>query len=266
MCHIEPIYFLEAANDDHPPHDVLRGQAFLSTILHALAEGPQWERSLVIITYDEHGGFYDHVPPPTGVPSPGDPAGRLGKLFEFFLHRRADAFDFTTLGVRVPAIAISPHVAAGRVDDTVRDHAAVPATLRALFAPKAKPLTRRDAWSPTFHHVVDLPEPRRGDQLPDLSAYTTGAQRRVVAEPGVTSKAAAATEVPAVETTFIAQAERVREHLLAVGEPEVTTGEDHLSPTERGADITQVFLAAAKRHRAELREPHGVPAGSVVMP
>ncbi|MGH3972200.1 MAG: alkaline phosphatase family protein [Pseudonocardiaceae bacterium] len=61
------------------------------------------------------------------------------------ISRKTRSFDFTMLGPRVPAVVVSPYIAAGTVDDTVRDHASVPATLRAVFAPDAAPLTRRDA-------------------------------------------------------------------------------------------------------------------------
>jgi phospholipase C len=60
-----------------------------------------WEKTALIITYDEHGGFYDHVPPPTGVPNPDG------------LNATDDPFDFTRLGVRVPAIVVSPWVKKG---------------------------------------------------------------------------------------------------------------------------------------------------------
>ncbi len=82
--------------------------------------------------------------------SPGDPRGWLGHLMKALPHRRVSSFDFTMFGPRVPAVVVSPYVPAGRVDDTVRDHASIPATLRAVFAPSAPPLTNRDAWSPPF--------------------------------------------------------------------------------------------------------------------
>lgn len=94
---------LEPANDDHPSHDVYQGQMFVKEVYETLRSSPQWNETLFIITYDEHGGFYDHVPTPvTGVPSPD---GIVGP--EPFL------FGFDRLGVRVPTIMISPWIEKG---------------------------------------------------------------------------------------------------------------------------------------------------------
>ncbi len=107
--------------------DFARAESLIADIYEALRAQPEiFERSLFVITYDEHGGFYDHVPPPTGIPSPGDPPSRLGRLMAALIHRKTTYFDFTMLGPRVPAVVVSPYIAAGTVDDTVRDHASVP--------------------------------------------------------------------------------------------------------------------------------------------
>ena len=89
-------------NDDHPPHHPGLGQELIRRVYEALASSPQWGRCLFLVTYDEHGGFFDHVPPPT---TDDDFA--------------ADGFD--QLGFRVPSIAIGPYVRPG-VDSTVFDH------------------------------------------------------------------------------------------------------------------------------------------------
>ena len=96
-----------------------------------------FEKTLLLITYDEHGGLYDHVPPLTGVPNPGADPTWLRRLFRAIYHRKATAFDFSVLGPRVPAVVVSPYVEAGTVDSEPRDHAGIPSTLRALFAPDA---------------------------------------------------------------------------------------------------------------------------------
>ncbi|MDQ1379145.1 MAG: phospholipase [Acidimicrobiaceae bacterium] len=153
--------------------DFKRGEGLIAEVYEALRANPAlFERTLLVITYDEHGGFYDHVPPPVGIPAPGVPnrPGPIGKLMALFFRRKSKWFDFTMLGPRVPAIVISPFVAAGTVDTTIRDHASVPATLRALFAPHVEPLTKRDAWSPPFHGLATLDAARSAD-LPDLSFY-----------------------------------------------------------------------------------------------
>jgi phospholipase C len=91
------------ANDDHPSHDVSEGQKFIKEVYEALRASPQWNEILFIITYDEHGGFYDPVPTPAvGVPSPDDLIGPAPYNFKF-----------DRLGVRVPAILISPWIERG---------------------------------------------------------------------------------------------------------------------------------------------------------
>lgn len=103
---IEPRYFdllSLAANDDHPKHDIAQGQQLVKEIYEALRASPQWNETLFLVIYDEHGGFYDHVPTPvTGVPSPDDIVGPE----PFF-------FKFDRLGVRVPAILVSPWIKPG---------------------------------------------------------------------------------------------------------------------------------------------------------
>lgn len=102
---IEPKYFGQDQNDDHPPHNVMKGEKLIADVYNAIRSSPDWKETLLVVVFDEHGGFYDHVPPPTAQP-PDD----FGKLF-----------DFRQLGVRVPAILISPWLARG-VDHTIFDH------------------------------------------------------------------------------------------------------------------------------------------------
>lgn len=105
---IDPRFFGGTANDDHPDHDVSLGQALIASVFAALAQGPQWSKCLFILTYDEHGGFFDHVPPPTTVDG--------------------DA-EFTQLGFRVPTIVAGPFVRRGCVSSTVMEHVSVIKTL-----------------------------------------------------------------------------------------------------------------------------------------
>jgi phospholipase C len=103
---VEQRYFdmkMLPANDDHPSHDVSEGQAFVKEVYEILRASPQWEEMLFVITYDEHGGFYDHVPTPVNnVPNPD---GLVGPEPYYF--------DFKRLGVRVPTIMISPWINKG---------------------------------------------------------------------------------------------------------------------------------------------------------
>jgi len=106
---IEPQYFGEGQNDDHPPHNTMKAEKLIADTYNALrSNAALWSKTLLIVSYDEHGGFYDHVVPPATV-APDD---------------HTTTYDFTQLGVRVPAILISPWVDAG-VHHTQFDHTSV---------------------------------------------------------------------------------------------------------------------------------------------
>ncbi|MQL95247.1 hypothetical protein Taro_027914 [Colocasia esculenta] len=171
---VEPRYFDllgEEADDDHPAHDVANGQRLVKEVYEALRGSPQWNQSLLIITYDEHGGFFDHVATPyRGVPSPDGIRGPAP--FHF-------AFD--RLGVRVPTIMVSPWIKKGMVVSRANgptgtseyEHSSIPATIRRLFDLNSPFLTRRDAWAGTFEHVVaGLASPRTDcpEFLPDVES------------------------------------------------------------------------------------------------
>ncbi|MFE3525566.1 alkaline phosphatase family protein [Streptomyces sp. NPDC059161] len=234
-----------------PDADFARGEALIAGVYEALRSSPEvFARTVLLITYDEHGGLYDHVPPPVGVPSPsgGSPPSWTTRLQHSLWYRKADAFDFTMLGPRVPAVIVSPFIAAGTIDTQVHDHASVPATLRALFAPHAKPLTARDDWAVPFHRVLTLAAPRT--DLPDLSAYADAAF-----VPGAAAQGAAAAEFPSTTgeippyyADFMKQADFVGHHLIALGEPE-GSWPSATAPLHRAVQITEAFTAAARRHR-----------------
>lgn len=104
---IEQRYFEKTdklpANDDHPSHDISEGQRFVKEVYEALRTSPLWNEILFVVVYDEHGGFYDHVKTPwQGVPNPD---GLIGP--------EPYNFKFDRLGVRVPAILISPWIEPG---------------------------------------------------------------------------------------------------------------------------------------------------------
>jgi phospholipase C len=109
---IDPQFFGSGANDDHPDHDIQLGQALISAVYAALAQSPQWGSCLFVLTYDEHGGFYDHVPPPM---------------------TDDDDDEFRQMGFRVPAIVAGPFVKKGCVVSTVFDHASVAKTLSVRY-------------------------------------------------------------------------------------------------------------------------------------
>lgn len=200
---------------------------------------------MFLITYDEHGGLYDHVPP-ENVPAPVDRRGLVVRLLRLLWRRKAHSFDFKLLGPRVPAVLVSPLVESGTVVHDARDHASIPATLRSLFAPTAKPLTRRDAWSPPFHTAATRTSPRA--DMPDLSPYCSPALSEPVAFPQPPASVPPDAAVPNYYREFIKQADLVRKHLEHLGEPEMKNVTAQ-SPIQRAGQITAAFAAAAHRHR-----------------
>jgi phospholipase C len=104
-------------NDDHAPADIKDGQELVLAVYHALAAGPQWDKTMLVIFYDEHGGFYDHVPPPAAADDNQRTFGRYG--------------------VRVPALIVSPWTEPGSVSTTVFDHTSIIKTILLRFAPGA---------------------------------------------------------------------------------------------------------------------------------
>ncbi len=209
--------------------------------------------TLLLITYDEHGGFYDHVPPPTDAAAPDGGRGLLGRIMHAIWHRDSHPFDFTMLGPRVPTVVVSPHVPGGTLLTETYDHASVPATLRAVFAPQAAPLTKRDAAARPVQAALSLEHPRT--DLPDLSRFTAhlstaGTPQSLGAPPSrpVPPRPATSAAVPDYYRDFIKQAAQVRKRLSEVGEPEiagVTRGEN----TDTGPEVTAAFHQAAHRHR-----------------
>jgi phospholipase C len=234
--------------------DFARGEGLIASVYESLRANPElFERSLLLITYDEHGGIYDHVPPPTGVPNPGAVPRFGARLMNALYHRTGSTFDFGMLGPRVPTVVVSPYVAAHAVRTEVHDHTSVPATLRALFAPDAPPLTARDAWASTFHSALDLTEPRRAD-LPDLSAYAAAGPGSAAAAKSAQAQeaqaeAAAQHPVPDYYRSFADQAELMWQRLRKLGEPE-TLRPIATEGLGRSADISAAFARAAERHRS----------------
>jgi len=219
---IEPRYFPDPVlrtlpTDQHPPHDVRLGDQLVADVYNTLRNSPHWSKTLLVITYDEHGGCYDHVPPPRAVsPDHSDP----------------DHFTFNRYGVRVPAVVISPYVQEGTVLRPVPnqrlphegppypfDHTSIIATLRKCFK-LGGPLSERDASAPDLGHALtlELPEnegPRHVESHPyDPSDAEVEAQ--LVAPPTEYQRSlvAAAAHLPT--------AGNVKEHIKALAAGRLT--------------------------------------------
>lgn len=138
----------ECGTSMHPKDDVTRGEALIKSVYETIRNSPVWDRSLLIITFDEHGGFYDHVAPGPTVP-PGDV--QTTGYSEF-------GFKFDQLGVRVPTIIISPHIPRGVIDHTVYDHTSILATVERMYG--LGNLTNRDKAANDLGHLFTLANPR----------------------------------------------------------------------------------------------------------
>jgi phospholipase C len=148
--------FGSGGNSQHPNYDVSAGEQLIHDLYYALRNGPGWNNTLLIITYDEHGGNYDHVPPPWGATPPDNTVGEWG-------------FDFARFGVRVPALLISPRIAAGTVFRAKRgviDHTSVLKTIEELWG--LDPLTERDKAAPDLGDVLTLATSRTDDPLKNV--------------------------------------------------------------------------------------------------
>jgi len=116
----------EVANDQHPDHNVQQGEVFIASIYQAIKNNPQlWASTALLITYDEHGAIFDHVPPPRCVKDKFKADGNAtGTGVDFWFDR---------LGVRVPSILVSPWIPKGKVVTRQFDHASIPATVTKFF-------------------------------------------------------------------------------------------------------------------------------------
>lgn len=142
------------SRDDHPQADVRDGQAYLTEIYNALRASPNWERTLMIVTYDEWGGFFDHVAPPVG------PVGGVEATFNDGL-----------LGFRTPCVILGPRARRGHVSHFRFDPGSVLNLIRWRWG--LGPLCARDDWSKNmamaldFRNPPNLDAPEFGQKSPD---------------------------------------------------------------------------------------------------
>lgn len=148
-------------NSQHPRDDVTRGEALIKRVYDAIRQSPHWESSALLITYDEHGGFFDHDPPEKDAVPPGDKhINNPHSSFEapFKPGSKGFGFKFDRYGVRVPAVVVSPLIPRGTVDHTLYDHASIVRTAGKIFG--FSPRTKRDAAAADFLHLFSLKTPR----------------------------------------------------------------------------------------------------------
>jgi len=163
------LFKVDYPNDYHPPHNICRGEQFLAQVYGAIRSSPYRDNILLVITFDEHGGCYDHVPPPTGAAAP-EPGATS----------RDGSFHFDRYGVRVPALVVSSYVEPGTVfranaGEAPYDHTSILATLRdwqgldrnphAPFLPSP-----RIKAAPTLQRVLKLSNAGPINPWPDIQA------------------------------------------------------------------------------------------------
>ena len=188
---IDPAMHSAPENDDHPPFaDMLSGQVFIKRIYDALRSNEAlWQKTLLIITYDEHGGFYDHVIPPIA-----DALSMPGATGPF----KADMT--IPYGLRVPTFVVSPWVPAGKGPDTTLDHCSILKTILARFCGTEKPfLSDRVHASRTFESFLTETKPRLNvppsPVLPSVFASEIAAEESAIVTKPVSRKALAKGDV-----------------------------------------------------------------------
>lgn len=203
--------------DEHPPNNIRAGQYFVSQIITALRNSPSWNTSILFYTYDEHGGYYDHVVPPPapqggaltpdGI-APGqcadksnppvslEPGGGLNCAFSPIEALGASLKptlcagftatgpypptcpNFDQLGVRLPFIAVSPFAKPQYVSHTVGDHTSMLALIEKRFLPAGTHLTARDQNANTLEDMFDF------DNVPSQNAVIPAAPLPTTTDPG----------------------------------------------------------------------------------
>jgi phospholipase C len=149
------------ASDQHPDHDVRAGEQFIATVYNAIHDNPKlWPNTAILLVYDEHGGTFDHVPPPACTPD--------GFVAQPTATGTPDPFHFDRLGVRVPAVLISPWIAPGTVINEVFEHASIPATLTDFFIGDYSPRSPREIAANTFLSYLKRPSARAAGDCPSF--------------------------------------------------------------------------------------------------
>jgi phospholipase C len=152
---VEPNYSDHAnllASDQHPDHNVIAGENFIADVFNNIRKSPLWESTLLVILYDEHGGTFDHVLPPAITPDgTADPVS---------------GFKFDRLGIRVPAVFVSPWIDQGTLIRTQYEHASIGATVASFFIadPAKRNLTPREQQAQIFTadpNLLTLATPRQ---------------------------------------------------------------------------------------------------------
>ncbi|HEX2685176.1 MAG TPA: alkaline phosphatase family protein, partial [Kofleriaceae bacterium] len=152
---LPPVVYIDPAfdlNDDHPPVHPILGQELIASVYMALAKSPQWKNILFVVTYDEHGGYFDHVPPPKTA---DDTLAKFGKP------------GFDQLGFRVPALVMGPYAKQNYVSSVQYDHTSALKHLQNHF--NLGGLTARMDAAADLTDCIDLDRLARGEPAPPIN-------------------------------------------------------------------------------------------------
>ena len=240
---IEPVYDDDLnrgrlANSQHPDFAVDAGESLIAEVYRAVCSSPSWNDTLLLIVYDEHGGLYDHVTPPTLIRDPRYPDIPPTKDF---------GFRFDRLGVRVPAVFVSPRIKRGTILRQQFDHCSIVATVRKLFCLDQTPFNWREAQALTFEGIANLADDQIRDDTvvlpaPVASDGTVAIARDLVlstADRQAASAAMTASGVPPVE------------HVAAAGAVTANAA-PVLSPQVRKPTDLVMLMAQAMQHTLQV--------------
>ena len=237
---IEPRYFGNDANDQHPPASMVPGEALIARVYDAIRSNADlWASTLLIVTYDEHGGFYDPVPPPAAIAPDA--------------HRSSTGFAFDRLGVRVPTILVSPYVAKG-CDRRTYDHTSI---LRYVIdkwnlRPLGARTDRRVAGAANTFAGSLLATARPDDELPVGLSATLGAGAHAARIAADANTAPPDLAVDNAQRLLLAIGEQMRRQLAAaetvgdaVADPDPVAIPPDIDPAEfnRRVDAVDAWLA-----------------------
>jgi len=166
------LFAIDYPEDYHPPHNICRGEHFLAAVYQAVRTSPYRDKILLLITFDEHGGCFDHLPPPTGAAAPSPwPQSRDGR------------FDFSRFGVRVPTVVVSSYIRPGTVfrsppGGAPFDHTSILATLRDWLQLDQDPKnpflpSPRIRAAPTIRDLLTLDDMSKNTAWPEITPTCT---------------------------------------------------------------------------------------------
>ena len=195
------------SNDDHPPSDIRAGQELVLKTYTALVNSPNWRKTMLVITYDEHGGFFDHVSPPAA---------------------HDDRPAIRTYGVRVPSIVVSPFTPRGSVSTEIFDHTSVIKTILLRFCQKNGQIPDMGARVANANHLGSTLSLSQARPPTPLQAYRDAVDRitawraevfrsRILMQP--TSEPADPTQLNDLQQQVVAARNKIRAQGLPEGQP-----------------------------------------------